>query len=591
MAEELLSLKWNNHQAHFVDILTFLREQEIFVDATLACGGKLYPAHKFVLSTCSDYFKQMFTKNPSKHPIVFMKDVSCRDLEALLDFMYNGEVNVPQSSLGSLIKTAEGLQIKGLAVPDDPPTKRERKDTKSSHDSHHSPPPKRRARDRSPPLPLGATHSSSSHTTSTPTASKSRSPPPPPTIAASSSSSSSHSSQSVMPPVEATLDEDSRTSVHSGQSEQNTSVTTPSLGSKPQPPPPPVSNQLSSSSQENQQIQHDASQSSQGSEEPSPGPSGLHRSKEEVELDIKQEDFVEIGDEDEGDWGVEGEGGGDSSMGSENPPNFPEVMLPTDGSVPPAGDPAMRGVTACGARVLATPAGPGASRLALAPRGLAPSSTSPSSSTTSSTSSAAAAAADLLALHHHHHHHQHHHHLQHHSPTSPKYHVPPFGGSGGGSGSGLSSAAGGGGVAAAGTAAAGACDNGVGGGYECVGGAGAYGGGGDGGEEGGGVLHHLMEVAAAAAAAMSGVAAMGGSGGGGGGASAGGGVDDVAERPFPCGWCEARFKKKQHLQNHERIHTGEKYVCVVCGQGFSRMHILKHHVEKKHHPAPSPALV
>ncbi|XP_076050666.1 uncharacterized protein LOC143031107 isoform X10 [Oratosquilla oratoria] len=342
MAEELLSLKWNNHQAHFVDILTFLREQEIFVDATLACGGKLYPAHKFVLSTCSDYFKQMFTKNPSKHPIVFMKDVSCRDLEALLDFMYNGEVNVPQSSLGSLIKTAEGLQIKGLAVPDDPPTKRERKDTKSSHDSHHSPPPKRRARDRSPPLPLGATHSSSSHTTSTPTASKSRSPPPPPTIAASSSSSSSHSSQSVMPPVEATLDEDSRTSVHSGQSEQNTSVTTPSLGSKPQPPPPPVSNQLSSSSQENQQIQHDASQSSQGSEEPSPGPSGLHRSKEEVELDIKQEDFVEIGDEDEGDWGVEGEGGGDSSMGSENPPNFPEVMLPTDGSVPPAGDPAMR---------------------------------------------------------------------------------------------------------------------------------------------------------------------------------------------------------------------------------------------------------
>ncbi|XP_076050667.1 uncharacterized protein LOC143031107 isoform X11 [Oratosquilla oratoria] len=343
MAEELLSLKWNNHQAHFVDILTFLREQEIFVDATLACGGKLYPAHKFVLSTCSDYFKQMFTKNPSKHPIVFMKDVSCRDLEALLDFMYNGEVNVPQSSLGSLIKTAEGLQIKGLAVPDDPPTKRERKDTKSSHDSHHSPPPKRRARDRSPPLPLGATHSSSSHTTSTPTASKSRSPPPPPTIAASSSSSSSHSSQSVMPPVEATLDEDSRTSVHSGQSEQNTSVTTPSLGSKPQPPPPPVSNQLSSSSQENQQIQHDASQSSQGSEEPSPGPSGLHRSKEEVELDIKQEDFVEIGDEDEGDWGVEGEGGGDSSMGSENPPNFPEVMLPTDGSVPPAGDPAMTG--------------------------------------------------------------------------------------------------------------------------------------------------------------------------------------------------------------------------------------------------------
>ncbi|KAB7495807.1 Protein jim lovell [Armadillidium nasatum] len=61
----------------------------------------------------------MFTKSPCKHPIVFMKDVSGRDLEALLDFMYRGEVNVPQAHLASLIKTAEGLQVKGLAVPDE----------------------------------------------------------------------------------------------------------------------------------------------------------------------------------------------------------------------------------------------------------------------------------------------------------------------------------------------------------------------------------------------------------------------------------------------------------------------------------------
>ncbi|XP_069977089.1 protein bric-a-brac 1 isoform X6 [Penaeus vannamei] len=120
MTDELLSLKWNNHKSTFADILTILRDQEVFIDVTLACGGKQYPAHKFVLSTCSDYFKEMFTKNPCKHPIVFMKDVSARDLEALLDFMYRGEVNVPHHNLASLIKTAEGLQVKGLAVPDDP---------------------------------------------------------------------------------------------------------------------------------------------------------------------------------------------------------------------------------------------------------------------------------------------------------------------------------------------------------------------------------------------------------------------------------------------------------------------------------------
>ncbi|XP_069977097.1 B-cell CLL/lymphoma 6 member B protein isoform X4 [Penaeus vannamei] len=365
MAEELLSLKWNNHQAHFVDILTFLREQEIFVDATLACGGKLYAAHKFVLSTCSDYFKQMFTKNPSKHPIVFMKDVTSRDLEALLDFMYNGEVNVPQSSLGSLIKTAEGLQIKGLAVPDDPPVSkrererdREKKDSKTQHE-HHSPPAKRaRPRERSPPHSTPsqppASLPQSSYTSTTPTVPRSRSPQPP--------APSAGASQIGIPPVEATLDEDSRTSVQSGVSglsEQNSS-TTPSLSSK-QGSSQPVGNTGDNASQ------LDQLPPSHSGEEPSPGPSGIHKpqqSKEEPEMEIKQEDVVDLGEEDEGDWGVEGDGGGgDSSVGSENHPNFPEVMLPhTDGSMPPSGDPAMGSWQACHLDWLRDPASGDSSR-------------------------------------------------------------------------------------------------------------------------------------------------------------------------------------------------------------------------------------
>ncbi|XP_066982490.1 broad-complex core protein isoforms 1/2/3/4/5-like isoform X9 [Macrobrachium rosenbergii] len=335
MAEELLSLKWNNHQAHFVDILTFLREQEIFVDATLACGGKLYAAHKFVLSTCSDYFKQMFTRSPSKHPIVYMKDVTARDLEALLDFMYNGEVNVPQSSLGSLIKTAEGLQIKGLAVPDDPPApKRERdREKERDHKVHleHSPPAKRpRPRERSPPHPAPPS------LPQTPSVPRTRSPPHPPTP--------SGASQVSMPPVEATLDEDSRTSVHSANSTFSENNSAPSLSSKQ-----PNSGQGSSGDTTPHQ---DQLPSTNSAEEPSPGPSGIqnpHQSKQEPEVDIKQEDVVDLGEEDEGDWNLEGDGGGggDASLGGSENPNFPEVMLPhADGSVPTSGDPAMGGTLA-----------------------------------------------------------------------------------------------------------------------------------------------------------------------------------------------------------------------------------------------------
>ncbi|XP_018022060.1 zinc finger protein 768 isoform X7 [Hyalella azteca] len=118
MPDEILSLKWNKHNSTFLEVLSILRDQEAFVDVTLACGGKIFPAHKFILSTCSDYFKQMFAVNPDKHPIVYLKDVPATDLEALLDFMYRGEVDVSRTNLASLMNTAEGLQVKGLAIPD-----------------------------------------------------------------------------------------------------------------------------------------------------------------------------------------------------------------------------------------------------------------------------------------------------------------------------------------------------------------------------------------------------------------------------------------------------------------------------------------
>ncbi|XP_050688437.1 uncharacterized protein LOC126981442 isoform X1 [Eriocheir sinensis] len=114
--EEMIALRWNNHLTTLSQLLFSLREEETLIDATLACDGKLFPAHKFVLSMCSEYFKEMFTTNPCKHPIVYMKDVKSEDMEALLDFMYRGVVHIPQESLTGLLKTAEGLQIRGLGM-------------------------------------------------------------------------------------------------------------------------------------------------------------------------------------------------------------------------------------------------------------------------------------------------------------------------------------------------------------------------------------------------------------------------------------------------------------------------------------------
>ena len=52
--------------------------------------------------------------------MIVFNDIKSSELEALLNYMYIGEVNVLQTELAGLIKAAECLKIKGLAVPDDP---------------------------------------------------------------------------------------------------------------------------------------------------------------------------------------------------------------------------------------------------------------------------------------------------------------------------------------------------------------------------------------------------------------------------------------------------------------------------------------
>jgi len=113
--QQQFCLRWNNHGSTLVAVFDALFTSESLVDVTLFCEGKLLKAHKVVLSACSPYFQKLFAQTTDKHPIVILKDVKHDELKALLHYMYKGEVNVSQEQLGSLIKTAESLKIKGLA--------------------------------------------------------------------------------------------------------------------------------------------------------------------------------------------------------------------------------------------------------------------------------------------------------------------------------------------------------------------------------------------------------------------------------------------------------------------------------------------
>ena len=165
MTSEMLSLKWNNHRSSFLQTLSTVRKkvstflevttvvnlvpfryllcflyhiiqcfckeviqlklslikkktkvnfshQSKYADATVACDGEFFKIHKLVFSTCSDYFEQMFEQTECKHPVIVLKDVKGWCFQALLSYMYVGEVNVEQERLAELIKTAECLQVR-----------------------------------------------------------------------------------------------------------------------------------------------------------------------------------------------------------------------------------------------------------------------------------------------------------------------------------------------------------------------------------------------------------------------------------------------------------------------------------------------
>lgn len=115
MSEEEFLLKWNNHQTNFVDVFNHLLRDDSFVDVTLVCGGEAVLGHKMVLAACSPLLHRILRDNPCRHPVLILSDVPAGDMRAMMKFIYQGEVSVSQSELASFLKTADNLQIRGLA--------------------------------------------------------------------------------------------------------------------------------------------------------------------------------------------------------------------------------------------------------------------------------------------------------------------------------------------------------------------------------------------------------------------------------------------------------------------------------------------
>ncbi|KAK8384881.1 hypothetical protein O3P69_014448 [Scylla paramamosain] len=114
--EQQFCLRWNNYQSTLQHVFHKLWVAGTFVDVSLVVEGRRLDCHKVVLSACSSYFEHILRDHSSHpHPLILLHDLPYSAVEALVTFMYRGEVNVSQEQLAALLKVAETLRVKGLA--------------------------------------------------------------------------------------------------------------------------------------------------------------------------------------------------------------------------------------------------------------------------------------------------------------------------------------------------------------------------------------------------------------------------------------------------------------------------------------------
>merc|ERR1712176_1527255 len=67
-----------------------------------------------VLAASSPVFLNILQQAKHSHPMIYLKGVKHTHLALILDFMYNGEVNVFQNDLQDFLVTAKEFKMKGL---------------------------------------------------------------------------------------------------------------------------------------------------------------------------------------------------------------------------------------------------------------------------------------------------------------------------------------------------------------------------------------------------------------------------------------------------------------------------------------------
>ena len=107
------SFTWKTFSKHLNQTFQDLLEDKSFANVTLVCDDqRQIRAHKFVLSACSPVFKSVLSNTGESNPLIILRGIHYEDMEAILQFMYQGEASVKKERMKDFMKAADELDLK-----------------------------------------------------------------------------------------------------------------------------------------------------------------------------------------------------------------------------------------------------------------------------------------------------------------------------------------------------------------------------------------------------------------------------------------------------------------------------------------------
>ena len=112
----MYEVTWPEFSSNRTSYLYEQVKQNNFVDVTIVFDDEEVSAHKVVLASSSSFFQRVLERSTHPNPMLYLKGVEKRLFSLLLEFIYLGEVSLPDADFDKFLQMARDLKIKGLLM-------------------------------------------------------------------------------------------------------------------------------------------------------------------------------------------------------------------------------------------------------------------------------------------------------------------------------------------------------------------------------------------------------------------------------------------------------------------------------------------